>query len=80
MKRMLISAACVIFILGTAFARESTATPTFVLHGASIIAARRAAQLYADPVTGGVGCATRFVTTTRANGSSTTRQSVDCQE
>jgi hypothetical protein len=80
MKRMLISAACVLFILGTAFARESTASSTFILHGAGIIAARRAVQLYSDPLAGGVQCTTRFITTTRADGSSTARQSVDCRE
>lgn len=45
MKRMLTSAACAIFIIGTACAREVTASLSLILHRASIIAARRIAQL-----------------------------------
>jgi hypothetical protein len=79
MKRMLISAACVVFIFGTAFAREVTASPTFVLHGASVIAARRAAQLYSDPLRGGVQCTTEYIPT-RDDEGWYVRKDVDCEE
>jgi hypothetical protein len=79
MKRMLISAACAIFIFGTAFAREVTASPTFILHGTSVIAARRAAQLHSDPLRGGVQCAMEYIPT-RDDKGWYVRKDVDCEE
>jgi hypothetical protein len=80
MKRMLISAACAIFIFGTACAREVTASPTFILHGATIIATRRVAQLNTTPREVIEPCTTKFITTSRSEGAVTTRESVDCEE
>ena len=57
MKKLLISAACAIFIFGTACAREVTKSPTFILHGATIIPARRVAQLNSAVGEGGVHAA-----------------------
>lgn len=79
MKRMIMSAACAIFIFGTAFAREVTASPTFVLHGASAIAARRAAQLYGDAFRSGVQCTTEYIPTHDDRGWYV-RKYVDCEE
>jgi hypothetical protein len=79
MKRILISAACAIFIFGTACAREVTAGPTFILHGASVVA-RRVAQLNCTARERLTPCTTMYVSTTRVNGSGATRQSVDCEE
>ena len=80
MKRMLIYAACASFIFGTALARGVTVSPTFILHGARIVAERREAQLNTAAQEGVAVCTTRYVTTTSGAGSGTTRKSVDCQE
>jgi hypothetical protein len=79
MKTFLISSAFAVFISGTAFGRVVVVSPTAQLHAAKIPADHRAAQL-GSPVLGGGSCSTKFVTTTRANGSSTTRKSVNCEE
>ena len=77
MEIMLISGACAIFILGSACAREVTSSPTFILHSASIVAARRVAQLSSASR---ASCATTYVTTIESEASNTTRKSVDCNE
>jgi hypothetical protein len=79
MKTILISAAFAVFISGTAFGRVVVVSPTAQLHGAKVPADHRAAQLD-SPVPGGASCSTKFVTTTRGDGSSTTRKSVNCEE
>ena len=79
MKRMLISAACAIFIFGAACAREVTKSPTFILHGATIVPARRVAEL--NSVVGATGerCTTEYIPT-RDDRGWYVRRSVDCEE
>jgi hypothetical protein len=79
MKTILISAAFAVFISGTAFGRVVIMSPTGQLHAAMIPADHRAAQL-GSLVPGGASCSTKFVTTTRVDGSSATRKSVNCEE
>jgi DNA-binding transcriptional regulator YdaS (Cro superfamily) len=79
MKTMLISTACLIFISGTALAREVIVSPTASFHGASTLAEHRAAQLESARE-GGVSCTTKYITITRGDGSSATRKSVNCEE
>ena len=79
MKTMLISAACLIFISGTALAREIIVSPTASFHGASTLAEHRAAQLEGARE-GGVFCTTKSITITRGDGSSATRKYVNCEE
>jgi hypothetical protein len=78
MKTMLVSAASLIFISGTALAREVIASPTVASHAAS--AERRAAQLESGAREGGVLCTTKYITIARDDGSSATRKSVNCEE
>ena len=79
MKTILISAAFAVFISGTAFGRVVIMSPTGQLNEAKIPQEHRAARL--DSLTpGGASCSTRYVTTTRVDGSSTTRKSVNCEE
>jgi hypothetical protein len=80
MKITLISAALAIFISGTVLAREVIVSPIVTPHGASAIAEHRTAQLENAAREGAVLCTTRYVTTTRGDGSSTTRKSVNCEE
>jgi hypothetical protein len=77
MKTLLISAASLIFISGTALAREVITSPTATSHAGSIHTERRAAKLESSE---GVLCATKYITITRADGSSATRKSVNCEE
>ena len=78
MKIMLISvAASVIFISGTAFTREIDVSPTVPLHGARTLSEHRAVRLDGPAR---YGCTTLYVTTTRSDGLSTTRKSVNCEE
>jgi hypothetical protein len=79
MKRMLISAACAIFIFGTACAREATKSPTFILHAATIASARRVAQLNIAVGEGGVLCTTEYIPTRDERGWYV-RKYVDCEE
>ena len=79
MERMLISAACAIFIFGTACAREVTKSPTFILHGSTIIPARRVAQLNGAVGEGGAPCTTEYIPT-RDDRGWYVRKSVDCEE
>jgi hypothetical protein len=79
MRKMLISAACLIFISGMAWAREVIVSPTASFHGASTLAEHRAAQLEGARE-GGVLCTTKSITITRGDGSSATRKSVNCEE
>jgi hypothetical protein len=79
MKTMLISAASLVFISGTAFAREFAVSPTVTSHGAGALDERRAAQLEGSSE-GGVPCTTKYITITRGDGSSLTRKSVNCEE
>jgi hypothetical protein len=72
MKRMLISAACAIFICTTACAREVTVASAFVLHGAPVIAARHVAQLNSAAHQGVAPCTAMYITTTRGDRTSTT--------
>ena len=78
MKTMLISAASLIFISGTALAREVTVSSTVAAHAVGAPAERRAAQL--ENREGGVSCTTKYITIARADGSSATRKSVNCEE
>jgi hypothetical protein len=80
MKITLIFAASAIFSSGTAFAREVIVSPIASFHGASAIAEHRAARLEIAAREGVVPCTTRNITTTRGDGSSTTRKSVNCEE
>ena len=80
MKTLLISAASLIFISGTALAREVIASPTVAAHAASPLAERRAAQLESGVREGGVLCTTKYITVARVDGSSATRKSVNCEE
>jgi hypothetical protein len=80
MKRTLIAAACAIFICGTACAREVTGGPTFILHGATAITARRVAQLNSTfSVVDGVFCVTEYIPT-RDDRGWYVRKAVDCEE
>jgi hypothetical protein len=80
MKTMLISAASLIFISGTALAREVILTPNVPFHGASASAERRIARLETPAREGAVLCSTMYVTTTRGDGGNATRKSVNCEE
>lgn len=80
MKIILISAASAIFIFGTALPREVIVSSTGTFHAASTIAEHRAAQLESAAREGVVLCTSRYVTTTRGDGSRTTRKSVNCEE
>jgi hypothetical protein len=80
MKRFLISAACVIFIFGTAQPREVAASPSSIPHETAVAAARRLAQLYSAARESLAPCATAYIATMRSDGSSYTRKSVDCEE
>jgi hypothetical protein len=79
MKRLLIATTCAIFIYGTAYAREVTLSPTFTLHGSTIIAARHVAQ--SNSVIGATGelCTTEYIPT-RDDRGWYVRRSVDCEE
>jgi hypothetical protein len=79
MKTMLISAASVIFISGTALAREFVVSPAVTSHGAGALAEHRAARLEGSSK-GGVPCTTKYITITRGDGSNVTRKSVNCEE
>jgi hypothetical protein len=79
MKTILISAAFTVFISGAAFARVVVVSPTGQAHEAKIPQGPHAARL--DSLTpGGASCSTRYVTTTRVDGGSITRKSVNCEE
>ena len=80
MKITLISAASAIFICGTALASEVIVSPIATFHAASSVTEHRAAQLKGVADEGVVLCTTRYITTTRSDGSSSTRKSVNCEE
>jgi hypothetical protein len=80
MKIMLISAASAIFICETALAREVIVSPIATFHAARSVTEHRAAQLEGVADEGVVLCTTRYITTTRSDGSSSTRKSVNCEE
>lgn len=80
MKRLLMSAACGIFILGTAQAREVTTSPSSIPHEAAITAARRVAQLDSAAQESLAPCTTTYIARTRSDGTSYTRESMDCEE
>jgi hypothetical protein len=80
MKTLLISAASLIFISGTALAREVILTPSVPFHAASAPAEHRTVRLESLARAAGVFCSTTYVTTTRGDGSSATRKSVNCDE
>ena len=79
MKRLLISAACAIFICGTACAREVTLSPTATLHGSTISATRHVAQ--STSVVGATGelCTAEYIST-RDDRGWYVRRSVDCED
>ena len=79
MKRLLISAACAIFIYGTPCAREVTLSPTPTLHGSTISAARHVAQ--STSVVGATGelCTAEYIST-RDDRGWYIRRSVDCED
>jgi hypothetical protein len=79
MKTMLISVASLIFISGTALAREVIVSPLVTSHHAGALTEHRTAQVEGARE-GGVLCTTKYITITRGEGSSTTRKSVNCQE
>jgi hypothetical protein len=80
MKTMLISAASTVFIFGMAFAREVAVSPVVVPHAAATIVERRVVQSSGLDRETGVPCTTKHITTITADGSRSTRKSVDCQE
>jgi hypothetical protein len=80
MKTLLIFAASLIFISGMALAREVILTPDVPFHAASAPAEHRTARLEPSAREGAVLCSTMYVTTTRGDGSSATRKSVNCDE
>ena len=79
MKRLLISAACAIFIFGTACAREVTLSPTPTPHGSTISAARHVAQ--STSVLGATAnpCTAEYIST-RDDRGWYVRKSVDCED
>ncbi len=79
MKKVLISAASLIFISGATLGREVVVSPTASFHGASVLAEHRAAQL-PGARRGGVLCTTKYITVTRGDGGSETHKSVNCEE
>ena len=79
MKRTFISAACAIFISGTACAREVEQSPAFPLRGSGVIAAPRTAQLNSVTIVDGVLCMTEYIPTRDRRGWYV-RKSVDCEE
>jgi hypothetical protein len=80
MKTLLISAASLVVISGTALAREVIVSPTVQSYRASVIAEHRTVQLEGATQHGGVPCTTKSITITRGDGSSETRKSVNCEE
>jgi hypothetical protein len=80
MKTMLISAASLIFISGTALARVVAISPTVPFHGASAPAEHRTVRLEGPAREGGVLCTTKYITITRVDGNSETHKSVNCEE
>ena len=80
MKMILISAALAVFISGPAFSRVVVLSPTVQLHESKALAKHRAAQLDSPAPVGDGSCSTKYVTTSRGDGSSTTRKSVNCEE
>ena len=80
MKRLLITAACAIFIFATAQAREVAASPAPTHHGAAITAARRIAQLDSAARESSAPCTTTHISKFRSDGASYIRKSVDCEE
>jgi hypothetical protein len=80
MKTLLISVASVIFISGTAFAREVILTPSVPFYVSSAPAEHRTARLEAPARKGAIFCSTMYVKTIRGDGSSATRKSVNCDE
>ena len=80
MKIALITAASAIFICGTALAREVIVSPIVSFHRASSLTEHRTAQIESAAREGIVLCTTRYVTTIRGDGNSTTRKSVNCEE
>jgi hypothetical protein len=77
MKMALISVAWVILVSGTALTREIDVNPNVPLHGARAFAEHRAVRLESGARN---GCSTLYVTTTRSDGLSVTRKSVNCEE
>ena len=76
MKTILISAAWAVFISGPAFSRVVALSPTVQLESRKAVAEHRAAQLGSLAPGGVASCSTKYVTTSRGDGSSTTRKSV----
>jgi hypothetical protein len=79
MKRTLIFAAGAMFIFATADAREVIVNPTSTPH-AAIAAGHRVAELDSAVLTRQAPCRRMYVATTRRDGTSYIRESVDCQE
>ncbi len=80
MKTLLISAASLIFISGTALTREVVLAPAVTLHAVSAPAEHRTARLESPVREGEISCSTMDVTTRRPDGSDATRKSVNCDE
>jgi hypothetical protein len=80
MKIALISAASALFIFGTTQAREIDLTPSAPLPAQSAPAVHRVARLEGPARVGHILCSTTYVTTTLADGTSSTRKSVNCDE
>jgi hypothetical protein len=79
MKKLLISAACAIFICGAACAREITVSSTFTLHGSTIFVARHVAQSNSAVGATGELCTTEYIST-RDDRGWYVRRSVDCED
>jgi hypothetical protein len=78
MKTILTSVALAVLISGPALSRVVALSPTAQHHESKALAEHRVAQL--GSLASGVGsCSTKYVTTTRGDGS-TTRKSVYCEE
>ena len=79
MKRLLISTAAEFLFAERACAREVTLSPTFTLHGSTIVAARHVARSNSAVGATGELCTTEYIPT-RADRGWYVRRSVDCAD
>ncbi len=80
MKAILIFTTSAFFVFGTTSARESVLRPVTTIPAASANIEVRVAQLVGFEHVNGAPCITKYITTTRGDGTTTTRKSVDCEE
>jgi hypothetical protein len=80
MRVALVITATAIFFCGSTFGREIAVEPAVPLHPRSVVVELQTSDLGPVASAKGVGCTTRYVTTTKGVGGRITRRSVDCDE